>query len=117
MSGLRYNETMSTQVEYINTNEHGVMRIQDTRVTLDSVVYAFLEGLSPESIRARFPVLTLEQVYGAITYYLAHQEEIEAYLKRQQDLWERLRAEIEVNPSPVVERLRAQMQSEAAARK
>jgi uncharacterized protein (DUF433 family) len=108
---------MATQVEYINTNEHGVMRIQDTRVTLDSVVYAFLEGLSPEGIRARFPVLTLEQVYGAITYYLAHRDEVESYLKRQQDLWERLRAEIEANPSPVVERLRAQMRNEAAGKK
>lgn len=108
---------MAAQVEYINTNEHGVMRIQDTRVTLDSVVYAFLKGLSPEAIRARFPVLTLEQVYGAITYYLAHREEVEEYLKHQQGLWERLRAEIEANPSPVVERLRAQMRSEAAVRK
>lgn len=60
----------------------GAYRIRDTRVSLDSVVYAFLNGQSPESILDSFPVLTLEQVYGAITYYLAHQEEIDAYLQR-----------------------------------
>ncbi|RMH84654.1 MAG: DUF433 domain-containing protein, partial [Calditrichaeota bacterium] len=57
--------------------------IAGTRVSLDSVVYAFLEGLSPETIVAEcFPVLSLEQVYGAIAYYLSHRDEIDAYLKQ-----------------------------------
>jgi hypothetical protein len=51
------------------------------RVSLDSLVYAFLRGASPETIRRSFPVLTLEQVYGAIAFYLAHEQEIDAYLK------------------------------------
>jgi len=51
-----------------------------TRVSLDSIVYAFLNGQSAESIAQSFPVLTLEQVYGAITYYLANRAEIDAYL-------------------------------------
>jgi uncharacterized protein (DUF433 family) len=64
------------------TQTNGAYRINDTRVSLDSVVYAFLNGQSPESILDSFPVLTLEQVYGAITYYLAHQEEIDVYLRQ-----------------------------------
>jgi uncharacterized protein (DUF433 family) len=56
-------------------------RITGTRVSLDSVVYAFLNGVSPESIVDSFPALTLEQVYGAIAYYLAHQAEVDAYLR------------------------------------
>jgi uncharacterized protein (DUF433 family) len=51
------------------------------RVSLDSLVYAFRRGASPETIRRSFPVLTLEQVYGAITFYLAHEQEIDAYLE------------------------------------
>jgi uncharacterized protein (DUF433 family) len=51
------------------------------RVSLDSLVYAFHRGASPETIRRSFPVLTLEQVYGAITFYLAHEQEIDAYLE------------------------------------
>ena len=64
------------------TQTNGAYRISDTRVSLDSVVYAFLNGQSPESILDSFPVLSLEQVYGAITYYLAHQEEIDTYLRQ-----------------------------------
>ena len=52
-----------------------------TRVSLDSIVYAFRSGDSPETIRQNFPSLTLEQVYGAITFYLAHQEEVEANIR------------------------------------
>jgi uncharacterized protein (DUF433 family) len=55
-----------------------------TRVSLDSLVYAFREGQTAESLAQSFPVLTLEQVYGAITYYLANREVIDAYLLQQE---------------------------------
>jgi uncharacterized protein (DUF433 family) len=67
--------------EYV-TKINEAYRISDTRVSLDSVVYAFLNGLSPESIVDSFPTLTLEQVYGAIAFYLANQAEINAYLRQ-----------------------------------
>ena len=54
--------------------------IEGTRISLDSVVYAFRTGLSPESIVQSFPLLTLEQVYGAIAFYLANRATIDAYL-------------------------------------
>jgi len=60
---------------------NGGYYVQNTRVSLDSVVYRWLEGLSPETIAECFPALTLEQIYGAITYYLSHRAEIDAYLK------------------------------------
>jgi len=63
-----------------------------TRVSLDSIVYAFLDGHTAESIQQSFPLLTLEQVYGAITYYLAHWETIEAYLREQEAAFETLKA-------------------------
>src|ERR1700690_3798151 len=67
---------------YVETRDGGYW-ISGTRVSLDSVVLTFLEGLSPETIAGEcFPTLTLEQVYGAIAYYLAHRAEIDAYLKQ-----------------------------------
>lgn len=63
------------------TKVNTAYRITGTRVSLDSVVYAFLNGLSPESIVDSFPTLTLEQVYGAIAFYLANQTEIDGYLR------------------------------------
>src|SRR5262249_15664645 len=53
---------------YIEQRE-GVYRVGDTRVSLDSIVSAFLGGHTAESIQQSFPILTWEQVYGAITYY------------------------------------------------
>lgn len=77
--------------EYVEQREGGYW-IAGTRVSLDSVVVAFLEGLSPETIVAEcFPVLTLEQVYGAIAYYLALRPEIDAYLQGADAEFEALR--------------------------
>jgi uncharacterized protein (DUF433 family) len=64
--------------------------IAGTRVSLDSVVYAFLEGLSPEGIADSFDTLTLEEVYGALAFYLGHREEIDAYLKRSEARFDEL---------------------------
>ena len=68
-------------MEYIERSDDSY-RVRGTRVSLESVVLAFLNGQTPESIAQSFPTLSLEQVYGAITYYLGHRTEIDAYLTR-----------------------------------
>lgn len=65
--------------------------VRSSRVSLDSIVYAFRHGDSPETIRERFPTLTLDQVYGTIAYYLAHQAQIDAYVQRGEELFEQAR--------------------------
>ena len=65
--------------EYVEQHDGGY-RVADTRVSLDSIVYAFWGGQTAESIAQSFPVLTLEQVYGAIAFYLAHRSDIDVYL-------------------------------------
>ena len=67
------------QKEYVRTVE-AVYRVGDTRVSLDSLVYLFREGMSAESMVENYPALTLEQVHGALAFYLANQSEIDAYL-------------------------------------
>lgn len=59
---------------------NGGYYVAGTRVSLDSIVYAFRDGASPESIRYSFSVLTLEEVYGAIAFYLHNQKKIDKYL-------------------------------------
>jgi len=77
--------------QYVEERVEGYW-ISGTRVSLDSVVFAFLDGLSPETIASEcFPVLTLEQVFGAITYYLGHRIEIDEYLKDADQKFESLR--------------------------
>jgi len=68
---------MTASATYVERRDDEGYWVTGTRVSLDSVVYRFLEGLSPESIQADcFPALTLEQVYGAITYYLHNRAEV-----------------------------------------
>ena len=68
--------------QYVEQRDQGYW-IAGSRVSLESVIFAFLEGLAPETIVAEcFPVLSLEQVYGAITYYLSNRREVDAYLRQ-----------------------------------
>src|SRR5918999_4168968 len=75
--------------EYVEYRDSGYW-IAGTRVSLDSVVYAFLEGLSPESIVDSFDTLTLEEVYGALAFYLGHRDEIDTYLKQSEAQFDEL---------------------------
>ena len=70
--------------DYVETRDGGYYVI-GSRVSLDSIVYAFLAGQSAEAIGQAFPVLTLEQVYGALTFYLAHREVVDEYLAAQRN--------------------------------
>lgn len=74
---------------YIEQRDEGYW-IEGTRISLDSVVYGFLNGESPESIAQNFPLLSLEQVYGAITFYLANRELIDGYLNVGEEEFEKL---------------------------
>jgi uncharacterized protein (DUF433 family) len=85
--------------EYVDKRE-GSYWIAETRVSLDSVVYAFLRGASPEGIADSFPVLSLEEVYGAIAFYLAHQAEMDAQLAASDREFEILRKQTrDANPN------------------
>ncbi len=69
----------------------GVYRITGTRMSLDSIVYDYLSGLSPESITDNFECLSLEQVYGAITFYLSHRDEVDKHLMSNRAKFDALR--------------------------
>ena len=75
---------------YIEQRDEGYW-VAGSRVSLDSLVYAFRRGASPETIQRSFPILTLEQVYGALTFYLSHQAEVDAYLKTAEAEYEAAR--------------------------
>jgi uncharacterized protein (DUF433 family) len=69
--------------EYVEKRNGGYY-IAGSRVSLDSIVYDFRRGSSPETIAQSFPVLRLEEVYGGITFYLANQNEVDEYLKQSE---------------------------------
>jgi uncharacterized protein (DUF433 family) len=76
---------------------HGSFYLIGSRVPLSAIVHDFQNGETPETIRSNFPTLSLEQVYGAITFYLGNREEVE------KDLSDRRRVEdefIKTHPAP-----------------
>jgi uncharacterized protein (DUF433 family) len=91
---------------YVVEDEQGALRVGDHRVSLDSVVITFQQGHSAETIQQRYPALRIEEVYGAIAYYLAHRDDVHRYLERQDRLWDQLRQQADQTPSAVVQRLR-----------
>ena len=92
---------------YVQEDSLGVLRVGSLGVSLDSVAVAFQQGYSAETIQQLYPALSLEETYGAIAYYLSNRDEVDRYLERQQQLWDRARQQAAENPSPVVQRLRA----------
>jgi uncharacterized protein (DUF433 family) len=78
--------------EYVEQRDGGYY-ILGSRVSLDSVVYAFLRGESPEVIADSFPALSLGQVFGAVAFYLANRESIDVYLQDGRTEFARMRDE------------------------
>ena len=87
---------MHTDRDFVERRDQSFYLV-GSRVPLACVVREFEDGQSPEAIRSAFPTLTLEQVYGAITFYLGHKADVE------QDLAARDRAEetfSDAHPTP-----------------
>jgi len=69
--------------EYVKKVDE-VYLVGDSRVSLDSLVYLFREGVSAEGMVESYPALTLEQVHGALAFYLANQDSVDRYLAEGQ---------------------------------
>jgi uncharacterized protein (DUF433 family) len=82
--------------EYVERRNGGYF-IKDARVSLDSVVYAFLRGESPEGIAESFPSLGLEQIFGALAFYIANREAVDQYLRQGREEFEALREQARRN--------------------
>jgi uncharacterized protein (DUF433 family) len=94
------------------TDAHGVIRVGGTRVTLDSVIYEYLRGSGPDQIAEEFPVLDRADVYYVVGYYLAHREQVDAYLAEQARLGDAMRHAWEAEHPPLT---RAELQARVQA--
>ena len=92
-------------------DEHGVLRVTKSRVTVDVILYDFRDGATAEEIALSYPTLDLADVYAVLSYYLSHRAELDAYLESQERQSERKRQEV-LRRSPQAdlrERLRARL--------
>lgn len=91
----------------------GVARVGGTRVSLDTVVFAFEEGATAEEIVRQYPALALSDVYSVLAYYLHNRNEVEEYLKARSNERERVRTENEgrFEPTGIRDRLTERSQN------
>lgn len=85
----------------LRADEGGAIRVGDTRVSLDLVVAQYENGMTPEAMVRSYDSLVLADVHAAIAYYLRHQDEVRAYLKRRAEEADALRAKIEAERPPI----------------
>jgi len=78
----------------------GVIRVSQTRVSLDSVAYAFNDGATAEEIVQQYPSLPLADVYAVIGYYLQNRDAVEAYLHERQQQRQQIRQQNEARFDP-----------------
>ncbi|MGH9949611.1 MAG: DUF433 domain-containing protein [Pyrinomonadaceae bacterium] len=92
---------ISTIKNIVRKDDSGILRVGKTRVSLDSVIYAFNEGATAEEIVFRYPSINLMEAYSAITYYLQNKAKLDVYIGKREKTREISRNEIEAEFSPV----------------
>ena len=105
-------ESYVAQPPPLYETDQGAIRVQGTRVSLDTVIYHYRDGRTPESIVQSYDTLKLRDVYAIIAYYLDNRDAVDTYLTRREAEAAELRREIEALYPPG-----ESLQAKLAARK
>ena len=99
--------------EYIEFVSERAIRVKGTRIGIETIVRDYQLGATPDEVILRYPTLSLLQVYAVLTYYLANQPMVEAYLERvrqsQEEAWQEQQQQ---HPSEFVRSLRARLEQQ-----
>jgi uncharacterized protein (DUF433 family) len=90
-----YSKDQFTDPPALRVDQGGVVRVGNSRVSLDLVVEQYENGMAPEEMVRAYETLELADVYSVIAYYLRHRDEVQVYLKRRTEQADALRAKIE----------------------
>lgn len=88
----------SVQNVPLTLTEDGAIRIVGSRVSLESVMYHYKAGATPERIACKFPFLRLADIYSVVAYYLNHRESVEEYLREAEATGDAMQGDIESEP-------------------
>lgn len=103
-----------TETLPLETGADEVVRVGKTRVTLDTIIWAFADGATAEEIAQQYPSLQLADIYSVIGYYLRHRADVDAYLRQRAQQAEQVRNlnEARFDPDGVRNRLLARRSSQ-----
>jgi uncharacterized protein (DUF433 family) len=81
----------------LREDQEGVIRIGNTRISLQTIIDAYKRGNSVEEIVEAFPNLRLADVHALISFYLNHRAKVDEYVRQQKEEAEKIWREIETN--------------------
>lgn len=93
--------TFGTLPQVVRRVESGTLQIGKTRVSLDSVVYAYNRGEDASEIQRGFDTLSLAEIHSAIAYYLHNKSRVDKYLAKRAAEFEKCRAEGQTLPERI----------------
>lgn len=99
----------------LRVNRDGIVLVGKTRVPLETVIWTYQEGISPEAIVEMYDAVKLADVYAVIAYYLNHRDEVDIYLEWIKAESEHVRREVEAR-QPDVFALHQRLLARKAAR-
>ena len=101
---------IETQPLPLTVDTDGVVHVGGTRVTLDTIIYAFLDGATAEEIVQQYPSLSLSDIYSVLGYYLKQRTLVNKYLQRREKLAAKIKRQNEArfDPEGVRDRLISQ---------
>lgn len=106
---------MSAVAPYVQQRD-GELFVGDSQVTLQSVIANWQRGIGPERIQESFPSLPLVAIYGAITYYLEHQDDLDASFKETEEVLAAHQAAVEARQPEFFADMRARLSAHRAER-
>ena len=92
--------------DYFEIHSSNDIRLKGHRIGIETILFDYLDGLTPEEIVLRYPTVSLEEVYATITYYWRNQQDVDDYLKAADEHERLMLSEQELDPPAVVTRLR-----------
>ena len=116
--GISVTLQIESELIPLTADADGVVRVDGTRVTLDTVIAAFSDGATSEEIAQQYPALRLADVYAILGFYLRKRPEVEAYLRQRRQQAEDVRRQNEArfDPQGVRDRLLARHSEQRAVR-
>lgn len=105
---------LATEAVPLETGKDGVIRIRGSRVTLDTLAGAYLDGATPDEIAQQYPTLSLSDIYNVIRYYLRHSNDLDQYFQQRRHAMDAVRQANEARwpPFGIRERLLARQKKD-----
>jgi uncharacterized protein (DUF433 family) len=78
------NLVIETKPPPLEIREDGAIMVAGTRIPLDTIARAYLNGETAEEIADAYDTLDIADVYTIIGYYLDHKTMVDQYLRRRE---------------------------------